>query len=508
MRRADSEPFEAVVSDMDGVLTRTAGLHERAWRQLFDAYLQEREAARQESHRPFSRADYRAHLDGKPRYDGVADFLASRGIDVPWGQPSDDPSDETICGLGNRKNAFFRELIKNEGAEVFDDAVAAMRRWRRGGIKLAVISSSRNCRAILRASELDALFEVVIDGEDAAEMGLEGKRGILREAARRLEVSPQRAVVLEDATAGVRAARQEGFGFVVGVDRHGHKDDLHEAGADAVVGDVYRTRFLRRLPSARRQLGELRAWQGGRSLILLLDYDGTLSPIVNDPTKADISPEMRGTVEAAAQRLPVAIISGRDREDVQNRVGVRGLIYAGNHGFDIAGGGHSKILPEAAEVRGDVAFAEERLRQHLESLSGVIIEHKRFSVAVHHRLVEDECVVEQIARTVEEVREETSLRLRKGKKVLELEPAIDWNKGRAAMWLLDVTNAAPADSFVVYIGDDETDEDAFAALAGRGAGVRVGSELAASLADYRVADPDEVAVLLNELAEAASSARS
>jgi len=490
----DGSAFEAVITDMDGVLTQTARLHERAWKELFDSFL-----AKREGQTPFSSADYRTHVDGKPRYQGAADFLASRGIELPRGEPSDDPGSETVHGLGNRKNELFLELLENEGVDVYEDVTRTLARWRRSGLKLAAVSASRNCRRVLNIAGLDQRFDVIADGETAAELGLDGKQGILVEAARRLCVEPERAVVLEDATAGVRAGRAAGFGIVIGIARDdvGREVRLRVSGADAVVSGVSSARFRRRIPHVRDCIEELSAWQGDRSLAVFLDFDGTLTPIVDHPDDARLSNEMRAVLERLAASRAVAILSGRDREDVAARVGLGNLVYAGNHGFDIAGGGVEKTLPEAVEALDDVGRAEEELRPKVEKVTGAVIERKRFSVAAHFRQVESPAAIREIERAVESVRVATGLRVRKGKRVLELEPAIAWNKGRALQWLVDaLPGLGASNTFVVYVGDDETDEDAFFALQGRGAGVRVGSEVSTSLADYRVASPDEVRELL------------
>lgn len=493
-RRA--RPFEAVIADTDGVLTRTAKLHERAWMRMFDAFLEERGGGA-----PFTHADYRAHVDGRPRYDGAAHFLASRGIELPWGKPFDEPAAETVCGLGNRKNQLFLALLEEDDIQIYGDAVAALERWRRGGLRLAAMSASRNARRVLRAADLERHVDVVVDGELAAELGLANKPEIMLEAARRLGVDPADAVVFEDATAGVRAARQARFGLVLGVARDGRGRDLSEAGADAVVGDVFRGRFSRRLPDVLTRLDELSRWRADRPLALFLDFDGTLAPIVNDPAAARMGAETRAALVALAERFPVAVISGRDREDVAARVGIERVVFAGNHGFDIAGRGYDKTLEEASDCLDDVAFAEDELTRRVGCLSGVIIERKRFSVAVHYRQVASPSVIAHVREAVEHVRDKTGLRRRIGKMVLELEPAVDWDKGRALRWLMDVLPIVePRRSFVIYVGDDETDEDAFAALRGDGVGVRVGDEVSTSLADYRAADPGEVTRLLRALA--------
>ena len=487
-------PFEAVIVDMDGVVTRTAALHERAWQRAFDELL----AARGE--RPFSSADYRAHVDGKPRYDGAADFLAARKIALPRGTPADPPEARTVCGLCNRKNAYLVELLDREGVEVFADTAAAIARWRRGELALALVSSSRNCRRVLEAAGLGSCFAVTVDGELAAALGLAGKREIMAEAARRLGVAPADAVILEDATAGVRAGREGGFGLVVGVARQGAGRELAEAGADQVTSDVARVRFPRRLPDALERAGELAAERGERPLAVFLDYDGTLSPIVADPRAAALPDDTRAVLAALAARFPVAILSGRDREDVAARVGLAGLTYAGNHGFDIAGPGQRRVHPEAAAAVGEIDRAERELVQRLGRLAGVVIERKRYSVAVHVRQVDSPATVAQVERTVAAIRERTGLRRRDGKKVFELEPATAWDKGRALAWLVDVLQARTgARPFVLYAGDDETDEDAFAVLRGDGLGVRVGEPVAASLADYQVPDPGRLRSLLRAL---------
>lgn len=496
MNATRKRPFLAVVADMDGVLTRTADLHERAWKKMFDEFL----GARGDQ-APFSGDDYRAHVDGKPRYDGVSDFLGSRGIQLPEGEAEDGPDRETVRGLGNRKNRLFLELLEREGVTVFDDVVPALERWRRGGLRLAVISSSRNCRRVLRAGNLEDRFDAVVDGQTASELGLEGKPDILLEAARRLDVDPSDAVVLEDARAGVSAGRRQGFGRVVGISRDGQDEGLLQAGADEVARNVYEVRFLRRVPDLLERLDQLRARRRGRPWAVFLDFDGTLSPIVDDPDDAFMPDPLRRAVRELAQTCPVAVVSGRDRTDVTTRVGLEGLAYAGNHGVDIVAGDQHKTLPRVEEAMPDVARAEQQLRRRLDRLPGALIERKRYSVAAHYRKVQSEDVLAQVEDVVQSVANETGLRLRYGEKVFELEPAVDWHKGRALDWLVEtLPRVDPNESFIVYVGDGETDEDAFAALRGRGAGVHVGDPVTTTLADYRVADPDGVLKLLQWMA--------
>jgi beta-phosphoglucomutase family hydrolase len=232
--------LEAVVFDTDGVLTDTASVHAAAWKRLFDEYLQLRADRDGEPFRPFTEADYLRSVDGRPRYDGVAGFLASRGIELPWGDPDDPPDRETVCGLGNAKDRYFVAHLREHGAEPFPTSVAFVRGLRERGLRTAVVSASRNMVAVLESAGLRELFDAEVDGVEAARLGLPGKPdpALFLEAARRLGVTPDRAAVVEDALAGVEAGRRGGFGLVVGVDWGGQAVALAERGADVVVTDL------------------------------------------------------------------------------------------------------------------------------------------------------------------------------------------------------------------------------------------------------------------------------
>jgi beta-phosphoglucomutase family hydrolase len=233
---------DAVVFDTDGVLTDTASVHSAAWKRMFDEYLEQRARRLGEPFRPFEELDYLRYVDGKPRYDGVAGFLASRGIELPWGDPADPPNDQTVCGLGNSKNNYFLAHLREHGVDAFPSSAALVRELVANGVRTAVVSASRNMRVVLDAAGMRHLFDVEVDGTDAARLGLAGKPdpALFLEAARRLEVAPARAVVVEDALAGVEAGRRGGFGLVVGVDRAGQAAELTARGADLVVDDLGR----------------------------------------------------------------------------------------------------------------------------------------------------------------------------------------------------------------------------------------------------------------------------
>jgi trehalose-phosphatase len=238
----------------------------------------------------------------------------------------------------------------------------------------------------------------------------------------------------------------------------------------------------------------------GRRPVILLDFDGTLAPIVEEPTEAGLSPSMREAISRLAALLPVGVVSGRDREDVRRRVGLDQLTYAGSHGLDVR-------FPDGRTVRRgeDARPALERVRTRLAMLPddfpGARLEPKALSLAVHYRLVDPSLVQSLEERVDGALEEEPTLRRASGKKVFEIRPDVEWDKGRAAIWLADVL-ASPVDP-VVFVGDDVTDEDAFEALAGRGLAlvVRGEDDTRPSAADYALRGPDEVQTLLYELAE-------
>jgi len=227
--------------DLDGVLTKTAKVHDAAWKQMFDGYLRERAQRTGEPFVPFDPVqDYDQYVDGKPRADGTRSFLASRGIELPEGHEDDPPDAETVYGLGNRKNTIVLEKIRTEGVEAYEGSVRYVRAVRDAGLRRAVVSSSANCHDVLVAAGIEDLFEARIDGVVAERDHLRGKPApdTFLAGARVLGLRPNAAVVFEDALAGVAAGRAGGFGFVVGVDRVGQAAALKEHGADVVVTDL------------------------------------------------------------------------------------------------------------------------------------------------------------------------------------------------------------------------------------------------------------------------------
>jgi beta-phosphoglucomutase family hydrolase len=235
------ERYDAVLFDLDGVITNTASVHAACWKQMFDEYLQKRATQRGEAFRPFDLAnDYRLYVDGKPRYDGVRDFLRSRGIELPEGSRDDPPEMETVCGLGNQKNELVNEVIDQKGVEPYEGSVRLINQLCRNGFKIAVVTSSQNCAAVLKAAKLDTFFEAHVDGDIMHAQSLAGKPApdTFLAAAKLLGVKPARSVVIEDAIAGVEAGSSGKFGLVIGVARKGNTEELAHHGAHLVVNDL------------------------------------------------------------------------------------------------------------------------------------------------------------------------------------------------------------------------------------------------------------------------------
>lgn len=522
MTKQDLQRIQAFILDMDGVVTNTADAHFAAWKEMFDELLR-RIANGRNGFRPFTREEYLAHVDGVPRYEGVRRFLASRGIDLPEGD-ADDLSDSTVRGLGNLKNERFLDWLERNGVPTFEDARALVGALRHCGVKVGVFSASRNARRVLESAGVRDMFDAAVDGVDAEELGLRGKpdSAMLVETARRLGCAPGEAAVVEDAVSGVEAGARGRFSLVVGINRQiegartqGHALRAH--GADLVVRDLRRLlaedgeglRTVERLPAAWDRLEDLKRRLADRRLTVFLDYDGTLTPIVEDFRKADISDEMIAAVSQLAARFPTAIISGRDLADVRDRVGLDQVFYAGSHGFDITGPNGLHDRPEEAEsFLHPIEQAHAALADAIREIEGAEVERKTFSVAVHYRNVPDADVA-RVERAVDDVvGRAPKLRKGRGKKVFEIQPRADWDKGRAVEWLLGNTRLGQGDAVPLYIGDDLTDEDAFAVLAGRGISIVVRGGERVTTADYALDDTQAVGRFLQWLTDmAAESAR-
>ena len=504
--------FDAVLFDLDGVLTDSAALHAKSWKRLFDRFLQDRDGS---GFRPFTiETDYLRFVDGKPRYDGIRSFLASRDISIPEGAPEDGPEEVTVHGLGRRKNDLFLKALEDDGIATFPEALEFLETVRRSGMKTALVSSSRNSRAMVAKVGLTDRFDAWVDGEVVLAKGLDGKPApdMFLSAARELGVEPGRAIVVEDAISGVQAGARGRFGLVIGVDRTHHPEALAEAGAHLVVtrlNDVpvagRGAEMIDGLPSALPAIGGILGGSAAKRLAVCLDYDGTLTPIVDRPELALLPDRTRRVLESLAQVATVAIISGRDLLDLRRLVGLEGLYYAGSHGFEIGGpSGQDEPAEHGTEYLPVLDAAEQELRARLEGIAGVLIERKHLSVAVHYRLVAEPDHPRVKAVTDQVVASHQGLRRTLGKMVYDLQPDIDWHKGKAVRTLLKTLGLDGDDVLALYIGDDVTDEDAFLELRDSGVGIVVKGAARPSWASFSLADTDEVATLLEAVLAHAS----
>ena len=509
--------FDAVLFDMDGVVTDTAIAHAAAWKRLFDDYLAERAQREPTDDRPFdANADYRAFVDGKPRYDGVQSFLESRGITLPWGDPEDKPDQETICGLGNRKDVFFNAWLQQNNARAIPGTVEFLKALRSAGVPMAIFSASRNMHKVLDSAGLGGFFDAEVGGRKMAELSLPGKPdpAIMATCAGELGVAVERCVVVEDAIAGVQSGRSAGAAWVIGIDREDYAEALRENGANLVVNDLSECRVDADGSIALKTTGALApVWEQRdalttllkeRRLAVLLDYDGTLTPIVTDYRKAFLSDAMRDTLNQLAKRNAVAVVSGRDLKDVRNLVGLDSVYYSGSHGFELSGPDDwQHIHEDAADYLPDLDQAEQALAARLADVPGHALERKHFSLAVHYRQVDDARIGEVASAVDDVLTGNTRLVKGLGKKVFELKPALPWDKGRAVGLLLDTLGMARDDTVAVFIGDDITDEAAFRELRSPNVSIIVVDDDRATAADYSLVDVEDVREFLDWLCRTA-----
>lgn len=528
--------FKSVIFDLDGVITKTALVHAAAWKEAFDEYLRLREKRDKEPFREFTHQnDYLPYVDGKPRYKGVKSFLESRSINIPYGKPTDSPDTETICGIGNKKNAKFCQVLRAKGVEVYPSTIELIKELEASGVKIGVASSSKNCKEILEVAKIENFFKTRVDGVVSVEMGLKGKPegDIFVTAAFNLGTIPAESIVVEDASSGVAAGRNGGFGLIIGLARENNQKELLENGADMVVTDLSEislelieqwfhkkprdlfqnwdkeSKEVESLEGKEKETGAIinpYYLRSGKSYLFsrkkiafFLDYDGTLTPIVSRPELAVISKEMQDTVKKLSQKYTTTIVSGRMREDVEKLVGIPGLIYAGSHGFDIKGPQISMIEPRAEKTIPLISQIIARLKKELSDSEGIIIEEKKFSVAVHYRLADEKSVPEIKTLVQEIIQENKPLRVMEGKKVFEILPSIDWNKGKAVKWVMNALGINWEDFSVVYIGDDTTDEDAFRVVSTRGTSILISDERIPSTADFVLSSPKEVRELFERV---------
>ncbi|BBX65818.1 putative glycosyl hydrolase [Mycobacterium saskatchewanense] len=409
----------------------------------------------------------------------------------------------SLCSLVTETRSGDTEVI-----EARDSTLPLLRRLHDAGIGTAVYSSTHDCAQALRAAGLGDLVRVVVEGSGKPDA--EALTGM----AKRLGTRPVRCAVIDCEPDGVAAAQDGGFRLVIGVERNGGGDQLASAGADTVVADLAEI-TVRTFGSAMSTIadglqvyGQLKALALNRRPAVFLDFDGTLSDIVGRPEAATLVAGAADALSALAALCPVAVISGRDLQDVRARVDVDGVWYAGSHGFELAApDGTQHENAAAAGLTDAVSRAAAQLAETLSGIPGISIEPKRFAVAVHYRNA-DPRKVDRIVAAVHQLGRSAGLRVTTGRRVIELRPDIDWNKGRAVNWVLDRIqgDGGPAEARAVlpiYVGDDITDEDAFGAIHFDGVGIVVrhdedGDRPSAAL--FSLENPSAVCEFISRLA--------
>lgn len=390
-------------------------------------------------------------------------------------------------------------------------SVRLIQTLRECGYRTAVVAQSCNGGAILRDAGLEALFDVRVDGVEMDRMGLRGKPApdVFLYTARLLQVPPQRSAVVEGTLAGVDAARAGDFALVMVLVPSGESQAYFEHGADGVLTELSevivaemdcRPRLAATLSSALAALPQI--VQAHRELLMLLDYDGTLTPIVERPELAVLAPETRAILRELVSVMPVAVVSGRDLGMLRKLVDVPGLIYVGDHGFDMSDlAGENHQLKAVRDYLPALDAVEQYLREGLERIAGLLFERKRSSIAVHFRLVAEADVPQVQAQVQKVLSKHSQLKVTPGKKVIEIQPGLDWDKGKAVEWLLPQIDPSGR-RHPVYIGDDMTDENAFRVVCRRGTGVLVREDDHLTTARYALEDPREVRLFLQRLIQA------
>ncbi|MCF6309391.1 MAG: trehalose-phosphatase [Sulfurimonas sp.] len=486
--------YDAVIFDLDGVITQTQKTHALAWKKAFDEFLKNRAVAK--TFTPFDiSADYLTYVDGKPRSEGIRSFLASRDIKLPDGASDDTKDIDSIAALGNVKNGYFLDLI-SQGIQPYESSIELLLKLKNFGFLTALVSSSKNARLILQSANLNLYFNTIVDGLDLQNLDLKGKPepDLFLEALKRLNIEPSKAIVIEDAIAGVEAGKKGGFGKVIGVNRNRHKKQLMKAGADLVVKDLQELDIETKtteLPSALQSFKKIESQFKDKEVVLFFDYDGTVTPIVSHPKDANLSVEMKNTLIELSNQCTLAVISGRGLNDIKSKVGIKGIYYSGSHGYEIEGPSIKMEYQPALEFVEIFDELEIELTNFLSGVEGALVERKKFSIALHYRNVSDSEVdiVEKAADNA--VIKYPKIRKSYGKKVYELQPDLEWNKGKALEWLMEALNIEKRGSKIFYIGDDITDEDAFDAIKTYGIGILVGGQARTTGAQYKLKNTDQ-----------------
>ena len=504
--------LKAVIFDIDSILD-TAWVHQTAWKTTIDEFLQ----TGYNDQPVMTEDEYDRFFVRKPRYERIKNLLESRQITLSYGGDEDSPGQKSIGALENQKAKIFNEILLTAEVKLIDKVIRRITEWKNSGIKTAVVSLDENFRNVSCTEEIRRLFDIMIDATTAKKTGLKDKpeADLFMEAVRQLGLAPEQCAVFDSTVGGLRAASKANFGLVAGIPGDHNNRELNENGADVVIDEFdafdllndqeVQARFRQPFPRFASEYTKIGEIVQGKTPVIFLDFDGTLTPIVKHPEDAYLSDEMQEIIKACAARLKVAVVSGRDMDDLKKRVMLDNVIYAGSHGFRISGpGGLYREHEKTAEILPLLDDTEQKLEQLFSGrFKGVKIERKRYAIAVHFRNAAKEDIPGIREKVFEFVDNTAGLKTGEGKMIIELKPDIEWHKGKAVKWILEKLGMDDRSSYLpVYIGDDVTDEDAYKELADEGISIQVGPGAEPSAARFRLRNIYHVRILLKELAQA------
>jgi trehalose 6-phosphate phosphatase len=500
--------IKAVVFDIDTILD-TERLHHTVWKQVLNEFLNNNYPEKA----PLSEEEYDRFIAGKPKIERIKNLLDSREVSLSFGSHEDPPGEKSICALENQKSRLFNQLLVAASTNYHKQIYNRIIEWKEAGIMTAVVSSDEHFSKIPDTEDLQNLFDVKVDGSAAKKMGLKDKpeADVFMEAVKQMGLSPAECALFDSTVCGLQAASKASFGLVAGIPKQNNAKELSENGADVIVHDFdeldllndpeIKMRFENPIPPFASEYTKIGELLHDKTPVIFLDYDGTLTPIVNRPEDAILSDEMKEVLKACASRLHVAIVSGRDMIDLKNRVDIDEIIYAGSHGFRISGPEELYLEHEkSASLLPRLDETEKQLQQIFSGkFKGVQVERKRYAIAVHYRNARKE-EIPDIKQTVTELVEKTSgLKTGEGKMILEIKPDIDWHKGKAVHWILEKLNLTDRDKYLpIYIGDDITDEDAYESLSEWGISIQVGPGIVPSASKFRLKNIYQVRIFLKE----------
>jgi alpha,alpha-trehalase len=410
---------------------------------------------------------------------------------------------------------LFANIIENTKIDCFTSTLHFISCLKNEGVKIAVISSSKNCKRVLNKAGIENLFSVRVDGETTEELGLLGKPepDIFLQAAKQLKVKPQECLIVEDALAGIKGAKKGGFGLVIAIDRKKIlKNEFINHKADIIVNDLSEIHFEKFKQSYLYSLQKFTCKEDysfsfiknltvNKKIVIVLDYDGTLTPIVDKPELALLSAPMKQTLEKLSTKYLIYIISGRQLLDIKQKVGINSIYYSGNHGLEFEGPcSNGEKFELGKKHKEQIEKLHLILKRDLQNINGCLVENKKFSLAIHYRLVKQAACINKIRETIDKILKDfPGLKRIHGKKVFEIRPNINWDKGMALAYFLKKRNLTKNNCFPIYIGDDEADEAAFKAINDYGISIKIADMPQKTNADFFLKNVNDVWYFLNSL---------